>query len=338
MELFLDSIKFEEVQEANYLGFLTGLTTTPTFMQREGITNFDALILRLSKMTNILMIEALGDTDKEITKEVERLLKLGLNKETTVFKIPISFEGAKACKFLTDNGLKVNLHLIYTIQQAYIAFCAGATYVCPLVGRLQDQGQDALKLIEDCVKAVDRYNYKTKVMFSSVRNIEHVKNALNLGAHACTIPWSILKQLPQNHFTELGIRQFVEHTEMSTIKASDLVKKDDVFLDSNSTVLDALIQMTKSKTGACVVTDDKKEIYRVFTDGDLRRLIKNGHNNLINKKFVELEPNSPISIEINASLQEITDLFKAKEVDNLVVIENNKPVGIIDIQDVLKWL
>jgi transaldolase len=338
MELFLDSIKYEEVREANNLGFLTGLTTTPTFMQREGITDFDSAILRLSKMTNILMIESLGDTATEIIKEAERLLGLGLSKETTVFKIPISLEGAKACKILIDNRLRVNLHLIYTIQQAYIAFCAGATYVCPLVGRLQDQGQDALKLIEQCVNAVDKYNYKTKVMFSSVRNIEHVKNALTLGAHACTVPWNVLKQLPQNHFTELGIKQFVEHTEMSTIKASDLVKKDDVFLDSNSTVLDAIIQMTKSKTGACVVINDKKEIYRVFTDGDLRRLIKNGQNNLINKKFVELEPNSPISVELGASLLEITDLFKAKEVDNLVVIDNNKPVGIIDIQDVLKWL
>ncbi len=167
---------------------------------------------------------------RRLSKKRKGSWSLGLNKETTVFKIPISLEGAKACKILTDNGLKVNLHLIYTIQQAYIAFCAGATYVCPLVGRLQDQGQDALKLIEQCVKAVERYNYKTKVMFSSVRNIEHVKNALNLGAHACTVPWNVLKQLPQNHFTELGIRQFVEHTEMSTIKASDLVKRDDVFL------------------------------------------------------------------------------------------------------------
>jgi TalC/MipB family fructose-6-phosphate aldolase len=338
MELFLDSIKFEEVQEAHSLGFLTGLTTTPTFMQREGITDVDSVILQLSKMTDILMVESLGSTAEEIIKEAERLLSLGLSKDTTVFKIPISLEGAKACKILTGKGLKVNLHLVYTIQQAYIAFCADATYICPLVGRLQDQGQDALTLVEQCVKAAERYNYKTKVMFSSVRSIEHVRNAINLGAHACTVPWNVLKQLPRNHFTDLGIRQFVEHTEMSTIRASDLVKTEDIFLNSNSTVLDALIQMTKSGLGACIILNDRTDIYRVFTDGDLRRLIKNGQNNLINKKFTELEPNSPISVEINASLHEITDLFKEKEVDNIVVIENNRPVGIIDIQDVLKWL
>jgi TalC/MipB family fructose-6-phosphate aldolase len=338
MELYLDSIKFEEVQEANKLGFLTGLTTTPTFMQREGITDVDAVIIKLSKMTNMLMVESLGDTAEEIIKEAERLLSLGLNSDTTVFKIPISMEGAKACKILTGKGLKVNLHLIYTIQQAYVAYCAGATYICPLVGRLQDQGHDALSLVEQCVTAAERYKYRTKVMFSSVRSLEHVRNAINLGAHACTVPWSVLKQLCQNHFTELGIRQFVEHTEMSTIKASDLVKTDDVFLDSNSTILDGLIQMTKSKMGACIILNDKKDIYRVFTDGDLRRLLKNGQNDLIHKKFTTLETNSPVSVEPNASLHEITNLFKTKEVDNIVVVENNKPIGIIDIQDVLKWL
>ncbi len=338
MELYLDSVKFEEVQEANQLGFLTGLTTTPTFMQRDGITDVDSVIMKLSKMADILMVESLGITAEEIIKESERLLSLGLKKDKTVFKIPISLEGAKACKILTGKGLKVNLHLVYPIQQAYIAFCAGATYICPLVGRLQDQGQDALDLVEQCVKAAERYNYKTKVMFSSVRSIEHVRNAINLGAHACTVPWSILKQLPQNHFTDLGIRQFVEHQEMSTIRASDLVITEDVFLSSNSTVLDALIQMTKSKTGACIILNDKKDIHRVFTDGDLRRLIKNGQNNFINNKFVELEANSPVSISQNASLREITDLFKAKEVDNIVVTENGRAIGIIDIQDVLKWL
>ena len=284
------------------------------------------------------MVESLGNNAEEIIREAERLLSIGLNKNKTVFKIPITMEGAKACKKLTDKGLMVNLHLIYTLQQAYVAYCAGATYICPLVGRLQDQGHDALDLVDQCVTAAERYNYKTKVMFSSVRSLEHVRNAINLGAHACTVPWSVLKQLCQNHFTELGIRQFVEHTEMSNIRASDLVKTDEVFLSSNSTVLDALIQMTKSKMGACIIVNDKNEIYRVFTDGDLRRMIEGGDNNLVNKKFTELKSNSPISIGLNASLPEITNLFKAKEVDNIVVTDNDKAIGIIDIQDVLKWI
>ncbi len=104
---------------------------------------------------------------------------------------------------------------MYTVQQAYIALSAGATYVCPLVGRLQDQGHDALSLIEQCVDAVENYAYPSKIMFSSVRHPEHVRNALNLGVHACTIPWKVMKQLAKNHFTEIGTKEFVDHTRLN---------------------------------------------------------------------------------------------------------------------------
>jgi len=338
MELYLDSIKIEEVREANKLGFLTGLTTTPTFMHREGIKDIDSAIVELSKMVNVLHVEALGDTSDMIVREAQRILDLGLDKKKTVFKTPISMEGAKACKRLIDKGINVNLHLVYTLQQAYMGFCAGATYVCILIGRLQDQGHDALNLVEQCVNAVEKYRYPTKIMFSSVRNTEHVKDALNLGAHACTIPWSVLKQLPQNHFTELGIRQFVEHTELMTIKASDLIVTDKVFLNFNKTVLDGLMLMTDSKLGAVIILNDKEDIYRIFTDGDLRRLLKSNNADLLHRKFRELQSNEPASVEINSSLSEIIDLFKTREVDNLVVTDNKKPIGIVDIQDVLKWI
>jgi transaldolase len=338
MELYLDSLKFEEIREANKLGFLTGLTITPTFLHREGIKNIDSTIVELSKMVNILHVEALGATSEIVVKEAERILDLGLDKEKTVFKTPISLEGARACNMLRNKGINVNLHLVYTLQQAYMGFCAGATYVCLLVGRLQDQGHDALKLVEQCVNTVEKYNYPTKIMFSSVRNIEHVKDALSLGVHACTMPWSIMKQLPNNHFTDLGIRQFTEHTELLTLKASDLVLTDNVFLNYNSSVLDGLILMTESKTGAIIVLNDNGDIHRIFTDGDLRRSIKANGSDLLHKRFSEITPNTPVSVEVGSSLTEIINTFKNKEVDNLVVTDNNKPVGLIDIQDLIKWI
>ena len=131
MELYLDSTNLSEIEEAFELGFLYGLTTTPTFMHRDGITDIDGTILKLSKMVPVLQVEAMGTKSEDIISEANRLLRLGLDKDKTVFKIPISLEGAKACKKLVDDGLKVNLHLVYTVQQAYIAFSAGATYVCP---------------------------------------------------------------------------------------------------------------------------------------------------------------------------------------------------------------
>lgn len=162
MELYLDSADIKEIEEAFQLGFLAGLTTTPTFMHRQGVTDVDTLILKLANMVPVLQVEALGETADEIYKEAHRQIKMGLDTSKSVFKIPVSLEGVRACKRLTDEGIMVNVHLVYTLQQAYMAMTAGATYVCPLVGRLQDQGHDALALVEQCVNAVNYYGYNTK--------------------------------------------------------------------------------------------------------------------------------------------------------------------------------
>jgi transaldolase len=213
MELYLDSADIKEIDEAFKLGFLTGLTTTPTFMHRGGVTNIDKMILDLAKKVPILQVEALGETAEEVVKEAKRQLKMGLKKETTVFKIPVSLEGLRACRMLRNEGIMVNVHLVYTIQQAYMAMQAGASYVCPLVGRLQDQGHDALALVEQCVRAVNYYGYDTKIMFSSVRTVEHVRNAVDLGVHTITVPWKLMKQLTDNHFTAIGTQAVLQgHT------------------------------------------------------------------------------------------------------------------------------
>ena len=119
-----------------------------TVIEREGITDIDGTIVKLSKMVPVLQIEALGNTAEEVVKEAHRQLKLGLDPQKTVFKIPVSLEGVRACKLLRNDGLLVNVHLVYTLQQAYMAMHAGATYVCPLVGRSQDQGYDSIALVK----------------------------------------------------------------------------------------------------------------------------------------------------------------------------------------------
>jgi TalC/MipB family fructose-6-phosphate aldolase len=270
MELYLDSANLPEIEEAFKLGFLYGLTTTPTFMHRDGHTDIDATILNLAKIVPVLQVEALGRTKDEIVTEAHRLLALGLDKDRTVFKIPISLEGASACQALIDDGLMVNLHLIYTVQQAYIAMSAGATYICPLVGRLQDQGHDALSVIEQCVDAVERYDYPSKIMFSSVRNAEHVRNALNLGADACTIPWKVMQQLTTNHFTELGTEQFYRDTRMISSRVRDVMRDDPAQVDASTTVLDAVVVMSHWEVGAVSVMSSTGAGERMFRDGDVR--------------------------------------------------------------------
>ncbi len=333
MELYLDSADFNEIEKAFKLGFLDGLTTTPTFMHRHGVIDTDSLILKLADIVPVLQVEALGHTAEEIYAEAHRQIKMGLDPKKSVFKIPISLEGVKACKMLRNEDIMVNVHLVYTLQQAYMAMHAGANYVCPLVGRLQDQGHDALSLVEQCVDAVDHYGYDTKIMFSSVRNIEHVRNAINIGVHNITVPYKILRQMSENNFTKLGTEQFYEHTRLMTVKVKDSMSKTNPLVSSDTILQDAIVKMSEYGFGCVIVTNGVDEAKGVFTDGDLRRVLQSEGRDILNKRMSDLTYNTPISIESDELLFKANELFKTHKVDNILVTENGKPVGLLDIQD-----
>jgi TalC/MipB family fructose-6-phosphate aldolase len=305
-------------------------------MQREGITDVDSTIVKLSKMVPVLQIEALGDKAEEVVKEAERLLGLGLDPQKTVFKIPVALEGVRACNLLRKKGLLVNVHLVYTLQQAYMAMHAGATYVCPLVGRLQDQGHDALGLVEQCVNAVDHYGYNTKIMFSSVRNSEHVRNALNIGVHTITIPLKVLKGLTENHFTTVGTQQFLRDTRLMTVKVKDAINNINPVVDAETKLKDAIVKMTGYGFGCVTVTQNGGSLVGVFTDGDLRRLLQAEGEHILDKKMSDISYKSAISIDANALLNDAVSLFKETRVDTILVTDEGKPVGMMDIQDLEK--
>ncbi len=333
MELYLDSANLKEIEEGFKLGFLDGLTTTPTFMQREGITDIDGTIVKLSKMVPVLQIEALGNTAEDVMKEAKRQLDLGLDPAKTVFKIPVSLEGVRACKMLRNEGLLVNVHLVYTLQQAYMAMHAGASYVCPLVGRLQDQGHDALTLVEQCVAAVENYGYDTKIMFSSVRHAEHVRNAINIGVHTITVPLKVLKGLTDNNFTTVGTEQFLQDTRLMTVRVKEAANAVNPLVKSDVALRDAIVKMTEFGFGAVTVVDSDGALKGVFTDGDIRRLLQNEGEHILDKKMGEMEYKTPISIDGNALLNDAHVLFKKTNVDTILITENGKPIGMLDIQD-----
>jgi TalC/MipB family fructose-6-phosphate aldolase len=333
MELYLDSANLREIEEGFKLGFLDGLTTTPTFMQREGITDIDATIVKLSKMVPVLQIEALGNTAEDVVKEAKRQLDLGLDPTKTVFKIPVSLEGVRACKMLRNEGLLVNVHLVYTLQQAYMAMHAGATYVCPLVGRLQDQGHDALMLVEQCVDATLKYGYDSKIMFSSVRHAEHVRNAINIGVHTITVPLKVLKGLTENNFTTVGTEQFLQDTRLMMVRVKDAASKVNPTVTASTSLKDALVKMTEYGFGAITVVNTDGSVRGVFTDGDIRRLLQTEGEHILDKKMDSMTYKTPISIDANALLNDAHVIFKKTNVDTILITEDGKPVGMLDIQD-----
>jgi len=333
MELYLDSADLTEIEEAFDLGFLDGLTTTPTFMHRHGVSDIDGLILRLAKIVPVLQVEALGQTADDICREAHRLLDLGLERERTVFKIPVSLQGVRACHRLRGEGILVNVHLVYTLQQAYMAMKAGATYVCPLVGRLQDQGHDAIGLVQQCIAAVETYGYTTKVMFSSVRNVEHVRNALLLGVHTVTVPYRVLTQLTQNNFTTVGTDQFLHHTRLLTTTVGEVMGSVNPVVPADTPLQEAIVRMTEYGFGCVTIVGDDGGLLGLFTDGDLRRLLERDGRDILQRRMAEFDYREPLSVEKSALLDVAADLFHTHKVDNLLVTDHGRPVGMLDIQD-----
>lgn len=336
MELYLDSADIKEIEEAFKLGFLAGLTTTPTFMHRHGITDIDGTILKLADIVPVLQIEALGETADEIVAEAERQDALGLDRTKTVYKIPISIEGVKACRRLVDMGYMVNIHLVYTIQQAYMAMAAGATYVCPLVGRLQDQGHDALGLVEQCVDAVNYYGYNTKIMFSSVRNVEHIKNAINIGVHTITVPWKVMTKLTENHFTQIGTKEFTDHTRLMTKTVKEVMGSTNPIVTEDMSIAESLVVMTEGGFGAVTIVNKENGPIGMFTDGDLRRLISKDGGQAISQPLSSIPMKRPISVESVELLYTAEAIIREKQVDTLVVTEAGKAIGMVDVQDLLQ--
>jgi TalC/MipB family fructose-6-phosphate aldolase len=335
MELYLDSVNFQEIEEAFNLGFVSGLTTTPTFMHRHGITDVDGAIVELSKMVPELQVEALGDTHDEIVNEAHRLLELPLALKP-VFKIPISEVGVRACKTLTDEGHRVNVHLIYTLNQAYMAMAAGAAFVCPLAGRFQDEGHDAIALFEQCVNVVEKYNYPTKIMFSSVRYPEHVRQALLAGVHVCTIPWGVMRKLTSNALTTVGTNQFIEHTRLLTYRVGEVMREENPLSKKSDSVTSAMIRMTESRLGAVTIVDDDGTAVGMFTDGDLRRKLQEQGSDVVSSTLENLGfSENPVTIADDALLNDAVALFEKTHIDSIIVIREDKPVGILDIQDIV---
>jgi CBS domain-containing protein len=258
-------------------------------------------------------------------------------KQTPVFKVPISNAGVKACKRLTDKGLRVNVHLIYTLNQAYMAMEAGAAFVCPLAGRMQDQGHDAIKLFEQCVEIIERHDYSAKVMFSSVRHPEHVRQAMLSGVHVCTVPFNVINHLCDNSLTAVGTAQFREHTALMTMKVNDLIRSENPVCASNETLSDAMVKMTESRLGTVTVVNAAGAVDGVFTDGDLRRKLQSDGHGILSKTFADIGySKNPVKIGKDSFLDEAVKLIKEFEVDSVIVVDGDKPCGVLDIQDLVK--
>jgi len=206
MKFFIDTANIDEIKEAAALGVLDGVTTNPSLVSKEG-KDFRKLLDEILKIVDGPVSAEVISTDYDgILKEGRDLAKIHKN---IVVKIPLIKEGLKACKTLTSEGIKVNVTLCFSPNQAILAAKAGATYVSPFVGRLDDISTSGMDLISQIVQIYRNYNYKTQVLVASVRHPLHVVESALIGADVCTIPFDVIKKMFNHPLTDIGLEKFL---------------------------------------------------------------------------------------------------------------------------------
>ena len=210
MKFFIDTANIEEIKKAWVLGVIDGVTTNPSLISKEGREAVSLLKEICSIVNGPVSAEAVSMTADEMVKEAESLSKI---HENIVVKIPMTEEGLKAVKRLSGMGIKTNVTLIFSPTQALLAAKAGATYVSPFVGRLDDISHFGMGIVSEIIQIYENYVFDTEIIVASIRNPLHVVEAAKIGAHIATIPYSVIIQLIKHPLTDIGIERFLKDWE-----------------------------------------------------------------------------------------------------------------------------
>jgi transaldolase len=210
MKIFIDTANLEQIKEANSWGILDGVTTNPTLVAKEGC-EFEKRVKDICEIVDgPISAEAVSKDSEGMIKEARQLSKIHKN---VIVKIPMTAEGLKAVKVLSKEGVKTNVTLVFSPNQALLAAKAGATYVSPFVGRLDDISHNGMDLVRDIVTIYRNYGFKTQVIAASMRHPVHVTEAALAGAHVATVPYDILKKMLKHNLTDEGIQKFLKDWE-----------------------------------------------------------------------------------------------------------------------------
>lgn len=210
MKFFIDTANLSEIQEAHELGVLDGVTTNPSLMAKEGIRGKDSIFSHYKAICNIVdgdvSAEVIATTFNEIIAEGEELAEID---PRIVVKVPMIKDGVKAIRHFSNKGIKTNCTLVFSAGQAILAAKAGATYVSPFIGRLDDVGHDGMDLISQIVAIYANYGYETEVLAASVRHVPHLLRCAEIGADVATCPLSVITGLLKHPLTDIGLAKFL---------------------------------------------------------------------------------------------------------------------------------
>ena len=210
MKFFIDTANIEEIKKANRMGLVDGVTTNPTLVSREGRPFLDVIRDICEVVEGPVSVEAVSMTADELIPEARKLARIHQN---VVVKIPMTLEGLIAVRQLEQEGVKTNVTLVFSPNQALLAMKAGASYISPFVGRLDDVAHEGMDMVADCLEIIENYGLTSEIIVASIRHPLHVLTAARMGAHIATIPYKVMVQLSKHPLTDVGIERFLSDWE-----------------------------------------------------------------------------------------------------------------------------
>ncbi|WHY67404.1 fructose-6-phosphate aldolase [Neobacillus sp. SuZ13] len=217
MKLFIDTANLTDIKKAYRIGVLAGVTTNPSLVAKEGVKFEDRIAEICQSVPEVESVSAEVTPDavtaEEMIAQAEELITINGGDSKVTIKLPMTLEGLEACRYLANKGVKTNVTLIFTVNQALLAARAGATYVSPFLGRLDDISEDGVQLVERIAQLLRVHNLDTQIIAASVRHPDHVTRVAMAGAHIATIPYSVIEQLAKHPLTNEGIEKFAADWE-----------------------------------------------------------------------------------------------------------------------------
>ncbi len=207
MKFFIDTADINEIRKAREFGILDGVTTNPSLVSKVKRPYLEVLTEIAREIEGPVSAEVIATDSAGIVREARELAKIGGN---VVIKVPLIAEGLKAVKTLSGEGIKTNVTLCFNALQALMAAKAGATYISPFVGRLDDIASEGMEVVEEIMTIYDNYGFDTEIIVASVRNPLHIKYAAMMGAHIATIPYSVFESIVKHPLTDIGLTKFLE--------------------------------------------------------------------------------------------------------------------------------